>query len=440
MQINASQSSGGTYSISGYWMQGDERGEIKSGTYDPNTGAVRFRFFMPPNKTPGEALLKMGTEGRSLSGTYTQNNQDPATWHLNRSEAKFITDKSKPSSMTPAAKMNPTEQSEVKKSAPITLDQAQMAQPAKFLNAMPVGGRAILPILNVETPILVKIEGCKKRLIVSADMLFDSDKWELTEGSARTLVVLGPVIRDFGNHPVMVEGHTDSIGTDENNQKLSERRAQAVLDWLNKTRCVLGVVSIKGFGKKMPLTQNTFPNGSDNPSGRAKNRRVEITIDTCLNVQKAENKQKVSSKEYKDYNEGMEAIHKKDWENAAACFQRALTVNRDDMDAHFQLGYAKNQSKDFSVAVDELNKVIEANPLDADANLQIGIGYFGLNRVHEALQYLKQSCELNPKGAQAVFQLALAYKRLNDLENFNSQKKILEELDPEMAKTLQSGQ
>ncbi len=437
MQINATPVTGGTYSISGYWMQGDERGEIKSGTYDPNTGSIRFHFSMPTINQQGDATLKLSPEGRSVSGTYIQNNQDPVNLHMNRPEAKFIVAGAKPASSASTAKANPVEKSEPKKdsTAPITLDQAQMVTPAKVINGLPIGGRAVIPIPHFESPILVKSEGCKKRLKINSDVLFDPEKSELNEGSARTLVVLGPVVRDFGNHPVLVEGHTDAVGSEEEAQKLSEARAQAVLDWLNKTRTIQGIATMKGFGSKVPIAPNQS-GGTDNPTGRAKNRRIEVTIDTCLKVERVDKKLKMSSAEY---NEGMEAISKQDWEAAASCFQRALVENREDMDAHFQMGFVKNQSKDYGTAVDELNRVIEKDPNDADANLQIGIAYMQWNRVYEALQYLKKSCELNPKNAQAVYQLALAYKKSNDTENFNAQKKILEELDAGLAGKLDVG-
>jgi outer membrane protein OmpA-like peptidoglycan-associated protein len=76
---------------------------------------------------------------------------------------------------------------------------------------------------------------------------------------------------------IYVIGHTDSMGDDQYNQKLSEARAISVMRWLNETEDIpLALMKGRGMGSKKPITYNTMPDGSDNPEGRAKNRRVEI--------------------------------------------------------------------------------------------------------------------------------------------------------------------
>jgi outer membrane protein OmpA-like peptidoglycan-associated protein len=123
-------------------------------------------------------------------------------------------------------------------------------------------------------------EKCKQRLLIGADTLFDFDKADLTSKSAAILGQLGPVIQQYGNHPITVEGHTDGKGSDEYNQDLSERRAKIVRDWLVYYKYIPNAQVI-GYGKRKPVAPNTNADGSDNPAGRAKNRRVEIVIDTC---------------------------------------------------------------------------------------------------------------------------------------------------------------
>ena len=78
---------------------------------------------------------------------------------------------------------------------------------------------------------------------------------------------------------VSVEGHTDSIGSDAYNQKLSERRAENVAGTLEKDGVSAQRVTVKGYGKRYPVAPNTTPDGADNPAGRAKNRRVEVVIE-----------------------------------------------------------------------------------------------------------------------------------------------------------------
>ena len=65
-------------------------------------------------------------------------------------------------------------------------------------------------------------------------------------------------------------GHTDNVGTDAYNQKLSEKRAQAVVDYLVEKGIDLNRIPAKGFGESHPVT------GNDTPEGRQLNRRVEI--------------------------------------------------------------------------------------------------------------------------------------------------------------------
>jgi len=123
---------------------------------------------------------------------------------------------------------------------------------------------------------------CQNRLTVGADALFEFNKATLSEDARETLKALGPIIQKAGKHPIVVEGHTDSVGTDAYNMDLSEHRAKAVRDWLAEQHYLDATTStVQAFGKTHPAAPNTNPDGSDNPAGRQKNRRVEVVIDTC---------------------------------------------------------------------------------------------------------------------------------------------------------------
>jgi len=74
-----------------------------------------------------------------------------------------------------------------------------------------------------------------------------------------------------------IGGHTDGKGGKEYNQKLSERRANSVKTWL-LGHGASNEMKTQGFGDTKPVAPNTKPDGSDDPDGRQKNRRVEITI------------------------------------------------------------------------------------------------------------------------------------------------------------------
>ena len=78
---------------------------------------------------------------------------------------------------------------------------------------------------------------------------------------------------------VMLEGHTDFKGEIDYNQALSEKRSERVKGKLIAAGIESNRISIKGFGENKPIAPNTNPDGSDNPEGRQKNRRVEIKLD-----------------------------------------------------------------------------------------------------------------------------------------------------------------
>lgn len=117
------------------------------------------------------------------------------------------------------------------------------------------------------------------KINLQADVLFDFDKADIRKEAEPTLRKAVDVIKKYPRSKVLIEGHTDGKGSDEYNQKLSERRANSVKDWFVKNG---GIDSkrfeTKGWGKTKPVAPNTKPDGSDNPEGRQKNRRVEITV------------------------------------------------------------------------------------------------------------------------------------------------------------------
>jgi outer membrane protein OmpA-like peptidoglycan-associated protein len=114
---------------------------------------------------------------------------------------------------------------------------------------------------------------------LAADVLFDFDKSTLRP-KARGALKQASIIRDNAKgSTVRIDGYTDSKGWDFYNQRLSDQRAEAVRKWLVSKEGLKGVkFATKGYGVKNPVAPNTRPDGSDNPDGRQKNRRVEITV------------------------------------------------------------------------------------------------------------------------------------------------------------------
>ena len=114
---------------------------------------------------------------------------------------------------------------------------------------------------------------------LSADILFDFDKSDIKPVAADALKQVATLISAHPDKTVQIGGYTDAKGSDSYNQKLSERRAASVKTWLVKVDGLTSVkFTTKGFGAANPVAPNTNPDGSDNPDGRQKNRRVELII------------------------------------------------------------------------------------------------------------------------------------------------------------------
>jgi outer membrane protein OmpA-like peptidoglycan-associated protein len=126
----------------------------------------------------------------------------------------------------------------------------------------------------------VKETATEIRIELAADVLFDFDKATIRPEAAAALHNVAEIITDKGNgRSVRIEGHTDGKGSASYNQRLSERRAESVRRWLVQKEGLNQVVmTTRGFGATRPVAPNTNPDGSDNPEGRQKNRRVEIVL------------------------------------------------------------------------------------------------------------------------------------------------------------------
>jgi len=134
-------------------------------------------------------------------------------------------------------------------------------------------GGVVQDIEIKETPTEVRVD-------MAADVLFDFDKADLLPKADETLQKAADFIREKakGGGAVRIEGHTDAKGNDAYNQKLSERRAASVKSWFVAHALSNMKFSTEGFGAKKPVAPNTKPDGSDDPEGRQKNRRVELVI------------------------------------------------------------------------------------------------------------------------------------------------------------------
>jgi outer membrane protein OmpA-like peptidoglycan-associated protein len=104
------------------------------------------------------------------------------------------------------------------------------------------------------------------------DVLFDFGKYDLRSEAREKLAKLTGIVLAHPGLKLEVEGHTDSVGSDEANQKLSEQRSDTVRSYLIEQGLPDAAISSRGFGKTTPVADN------DTAAGRQKNRRVEIVV------------------------------------------------------------------------------------------------------------------------------------------------------------------
>lgn len=117
----------------------------------------------------------------------------------------------------------------------------------------------------------LKLQKTERGLVLTlGDVLFDTAQATLKPGAYATLDRLAEVLREQSDRKVLIEGHTDNVGSDLNNQGLSERRAQAVQMALAQRGVNRNQITALGKGENFPLASN------ESVDGRQSNRRVEL--------------------------------------------------------------------------------------------------------------------------------------------------------------------
>ena len=124
---------------------------------------------------------------------------------------------------------------------------------------------------------LKPVESCGTVITLEDGVLFDFGKSDIRPDAAHTLSKLATVLNDAKVPAAHIYGHTDSVSDEAFNQQLSEDRANAVSAELKKDGAS-ATLDATGYGETKPIAPNENPDGSDNPAGRALNRRVEIFI------------------------------------------------------------------------------------------------------------------------------------------------------------------
>jgi outer membrane protein OmpA-like peptidoglycan-associated protein len=124
----------------------------------------------------------------------------------------------------------------------------------------------------------VKESDLELKINLSGDILFDFDKADLRPAAEPTLFQVVALIQKYPRSKVLIEGHTDAKGNQPYNVKLSDRRAVSVKNWLAAKGIPAPNIKTHGWGSAKPVAPNSKSDGTDDPDGRQKNRRVELTI------------------------------------------------------------------------------------------------------------------------------------------------------------------
>ena len=140
------------------------------------------------------------------------------------------------------------------------------------VEAKPLEKPEKFPKLKMVPPV-PSIEANSLLITLDSGILFDVDKYDVRPEAERALASLATVLKEADVKAFEIDGHTDSDASDEYNQALSEKRANAVKDFL-ASQGLTSEITIIGYGESRPVASN------DTPEGKQKNRRVEIVIPT----------------------------------------------------------------------------------------------------------------------------------------------------------------
>lgn len=121
-------------------------------------------------------------------------------------------------------------------------------------------------------------EGIK--ITFDSGLLFAVDSDKLSADTKTNLTELAQTLNKYDDTNILIEGHTDNTGSDEYNKRLSERRANAVAEFLKMQDVKASRITTEGYGESQPIASN------DDGSGRQENRRVEVAIFANKKMQK----------------------------------------------------------------------------------------------------------------------------------------------------------
>jgi peptidoglycan-associated lipoprotein len=134
-------------------------------------------------------------------------------------------------------------------------------------------------VTNITLDTIVVLDKMElNRTFVLENIYYDFDKADIRPDAARELDKLVQLLIDNPEIKIELSSHTDSVASVEYNNELSQRRAESAVNYLIQRGISPDRLVAKGYGELRPIARNTNPDGTDNPAGRAKNRRTEFKI------------------------------------------------------------------------------------------------------------------------------------------------------------------
>jgi outer membrane protein OmpA-like peptidoglycan-associated protein len=177
-----------------------------------------------------------------------------------------------------AAQEAARQKAEAEKASAAALAQQQAAQ-AETEKARQAAAQAEAEKAQLRAQLLAQLnsilqtrDSARGLIVNMSDVLFDTGSHTLKPGAREKLAKISGILLAHPGLTLQIEGHTDSVGSDEYNQQLSERRADSVRDFLAEQGVPVSSITARGFGKTQPVASN------DTPEGRQRNRRVELVV------------------------------------------------------------------------------------------------------------------------------------------------------------------
>jgi outer membrane protein OmpA-like peptidoglycan-associated protein len=170
-------------------------------------------------------------------------------------------------------------QKEAAEQATLTAQEQQKLAEAETEKARQAAARAESEKAELRAQLLQQLnailqtrDSARGLIVNMSDVLFDTGSATLKPGAREKLAKISGILLAHPGLTLQIEGHTDSVGGDDYNQQLSERRADSVRDYLAEAGVSASGMTAKGFGKTQPVASN------DTAEGRQRNRRVELVV------------------------------------------------------------------------------------------------------------------------------------------------------------------